>query len=419
MVIDSFRSRRSPRIMASRVHLDLKTVNHRTADLFGCLAAFCLVVNFIIGSAAAYAFVLSGMLVFLSRFSASLSGIRKSWPLLTLPLMALISTFWSDAPSLTLRSGLQLILTFWIAAAIGNACSLRNIVLAVFFGYVAACCTAIPSIPNSLASGIPLQGAFESKNAFAIYAQMLMIFSLFISFDKSRSTYMRIFAFSVFTVASVMTALSQSRGAIVIAVLSTIMFLLLLLFSKAKLSFRILTLVFCLTFMIPVAWFAENLADFTMSVNETVLRKDATLTGRTDLWIKAKDLHSEAPLMGKGYQSFWREGNPDAEAIWRQFGISNRHGFNFHNEFFEILVSLGYFGTVILVSIWSYLTIFLAYKNLRYPHIFFSFFSSILAVFIMRSFAEVSIFNPFSLNAFILVFCYVASVSRSRIIAFH
>ena len=49
-------------------------------------------------------------------------------------------------------------------------------------------------------------------------------------------------------------------------------------------------------------------------------------------------------MLGRGYYAFWRQGNLDAEGLWRYFGIDSRGGFTFHNTLVDILVTLGWIG---------------------------------------------------------------------------
>jgi exopolysaccharide production protein ExoQ len=76
--------------------------------------------------------------------------------------------------------------------------------------------------------------------------------------------------------------------------------------------------------------------------------KDPTLTGRTYLWFRARDLIADSPILGKGFGAFWQQGNLDAEGLWRFAQIATRQGFNFHNTLYDTLVSLGWLGAIVL-----------------------------------------------------------------------
>jgi exopolysaccharide production protein ExoQ len=100
--------------------------------------------------------------------------------------------------------------------------------------------------------------------------------------------------------------------------------------------------------MLAVGLSYQWLASAMIQAGAAIFDKDPTLTGRTYLWYRAGDLIREAPLLGRGYQAFWLQGNTDAEGLWRYFGIQERGGFTFHNTAVEILVTLGWVGVMVI-----------------------------------------------------------------------
>ena len=65
----------------------------------------------------------------------------------------------------------------------------------------------------------------------------------------------------------------------------------------------------------------------------SVLDRDTTLTGRTNMWA---DLLKEAinPILGAGYQSFWL--GPGAERIWAKYYF---HPTQAHNGYLEVYLN--------------------------------------------------------------------------------
>ena len=59
-------------------------------------------------------------------------------------------------------------------------------------------------------------------------------------------------------------------------------------------------------------------ADFLLSF----FGKDATLTGRTDLWLAILDLIKQKPLLGWGYMATWVPTDPQTAAIQQQFALA-------------------------------------------------------------------------------------------------
>jgi exopolysaccharide production protein ExoQ len=81
------------------------------------------------------------------------------------------------------------------------------------------------------------------------------------------------------------------------------------------------------------------------------LGKDATLTGRTELWAHAQTLIWERPFLGTGYHAFWQIDNPLAVQLWVENYVPVGSGFNFHNLYFNTGVELGALGLIFLVAL--------------------------------------------------------------------
>jgi exopolysaccharide production protein ExoQ len=112
--------------------------------------------------------------------------------------------------------------------------------------------------------------------------------------------------------------------------------------------------------------------------------KDPTLTGRTYLWQRAGDLINDTPWLGRGFRSFWLQGNPDAEGLWQYAGITSREGFNFHNTAIEILVHIGWFGLIVSGVVVIIALTFLVARFLARPNLFLCFWLSMLIYELVR-----------------------------------
>jgi exopolysaccharide production protein ExoQ len=139
--------------------------------------------------------------------------------------------------------------------------------------------------------------------------------------------------------------------------------------------------------------------------------KDVTLTGRTYLWSEAVRLSEDQRLFGWGYQSFWVQGQMDAERLWFEFYIEGRGGFHFHNLYVETAVGLGLVGVGLMLFflIWNVgaavrVTLYGPTRGIG---------STILGTFILllaRSFSEVDFLGPFGTGA-LLMFAFAAMLS--------
>jgi O-antigen ligase len=77
-----------------------------------------------------------------------------------------------------------------------------------------------------------------------------------------------------------------------------------------------------------------------------LLGRDATLTGRTDIWKAVLSFHTN-PLIGTGYESFWMGGRIDRVAtILGYKGISEAH-----NGYLQMYLDMGWIGLAFLVGV--------------------------------------------------------------------
>ena len=130
--------------------------------------------------------------------------------------------------------------------------------------------------------------------------------------------------------------------------------------------------------------------------------KDLTLTGRTYLWQRAYDLINETPWLGRGFRSFWLQGNPDAEGLWQYAGIVSRDGFNFHNTAIEILVHFGWVGLVVYGAVVIIALGFLVARFLVRPNLFVCFWLSVLIYELVRMPIESIGFTEFYFSTVLL-----------------
>jgi len=131
-------------------------------------------------------------------------------------------------------------------------------------------------------------------------------------------------------------ALSTSGSTILQGIIYFYIFSLYLLAARG--GGRILSILGCLP-LLGVAVMAAIAPDVLFGL----MGKDATLTGRTDLWPYVLDFISQRPLLGWGYRSFWQVDNPLAADLWKKLGWSPPHA---HNGYLELLMDVGYVGSV-------------------------------------------------------------------------
>jgi O-antigen ligase len=100
-----------------------------------------------------------------------------------------------------------------------------------------------------------------------------------------------------------------------------------------------------LKFLIPASLCLYMVLQYGFGINGQLagmVGRDATLTGRTDLWKLLLGMHTN-PLLGTGYESFWL--GPRLAYVWQKFtgGINEAH-----NGYLEIYLNLGSIGLSLL-----------------------------------------------------------------------
>ncbi len=177
-----------------------------------------------------------------------------------------------------------------------------------------------------------LQGIYAHKNVFGAAMAVGVFGALYLFIiDKSRQRYY----FGVAVLLLLCDVLSTSGTTILQGVFYFYMSLLYLLAARGGFG-RILSIIGSLT-LVGVFVIAVAAPDLLFGS----IGKDATLTGRTDLWPYVLDFIRERPWLGWGFRSFWQSDNPLAVEVWNALGWVVPEA---HNGLLELLLDVGYIG---------------------------------------------------------------------------
>jgi exopolysaccharide production protein ExoQ len=92
-------------------------------------------------------------------------------------------------------------------------------------------------------------------------------------------------------------------------------------------------------------WLSDNADVLFASIG-----RDATLTGRADLWPFVMEMIWQQPWFGYGYGGFWQGLNGESAYVWRAAGWTPTHP---HNGFLALWLDLGLFGLVLFfIGFW-------------------------------------------------------------------
>jgi exopolysaccharide production protein ExoQ len=363
--------------------------------IFGAFAA--LVLNAMFGPLAALTFMGCGGLLIVSNVPASIDSIRRWWFVLLLPAYCLLTALWSQYPANSLRYGAQLAFTFIVAIVMTGRLSTTSLMRLMFLVYGIGVIASI--LFGRTGTGGAWLGVFGSKNAFAAHIAVFALIAMAVAVDGKSPWLLRLGGLVGTLASAPLLVLAQSAGAsLMVAPCAAIVVLSIL---SVRLSGMQKLFMFAMLIIISAA-----LVVVVVTTGDALLAgilegsgKDATLTGRTDLWATGLSYIAERPLQGLGYRSFWVLGFAPAEELWAMFDVPSGAGFNFHNTYISNAVEIGLVGLGLQVAIMYGGAILMAIYTFARPNAPNALLLSLQTLMILRSFIEVEVFFEFSIRS--------------------
>ena len=363
--------------------------------IFGAFAA--LVLNAMLGPLAALTFMACGGLLILSNIPASIDSLRRWWFVLLLPAYCLLTALWSQYPANSLRYGLQLTFTLVVAIVMTGRLSTASLMRLMFIVYAVGVIASI--LLGRTGTGGAWLGVFGSKNAFAAHIAVFALIAVAVAADGKSPLLLRLAGAAGAVASAPLLVLAQSAGASLMV--APCLAIILLTILAARLTG--MQKVFVVTMLAIVA---AALTIVVMTTGDALLAeilegsgKDATLTGRTDLWATGMSYIAERPLQGLGYRSFWVLGFAPAEELWAMFDVPSGAGFNFHNTYISNAVEIGLIGLALQIAIMYGGALLMAAYTVARPNAPNALLLALQALMILRSFIEVEVFFEFSIRS--------------------
>jgi exopolysaccharide production protein ExoQ len=179
------------------------------------------------------------------------------------------------------------------------------------------------------------RGIYFHKNAFGKWMALSMIICL-INCPKNKK--ISFIWYVALALSVVMLFLAKSSASLIVAFGLVIIFSILSIFRlKYELMFPAVNFTILLV-TITTTWIMDN-ADAILGT----FGKDATLTGRKELWQFLIDMALRRPLLGYGYGAFWGVGSA-SEEVWKAFSWSPP---NAHNGYIDTWLNIGLIGLLI------------------------------------------------------------------------
>ncbi len=276
-------------------------------------------------------------------------AVSRNWPVFVWPAIAIASVAWSLAPAVSLRGGMQLLMTTVIAVFIGSRFSLRAILTALT---VVLTLTAVVSL-MMLFAGDPaaynesggFRGAFAHKNTLGLRMNILFAAAIVLALSAPGA---RAALIGAATISGYVLVLSQSATSQILALATPAIIMTLFAFRRGlKEAFAAGS---ALSAIFAACLVGALVSDVDpVSVVLESFGKDATLTGRTWLWEIGLGEIAKHPLIGGGYQAFWANAQGNEVLHIRHVLIESVNGF--HNVGIEVWNDLGLPGLAALVGV--------------------------------------------------------------------
>lgn len=339
-------------------------------------------------------------------YKRALGDYRRFFWIIAFAILACLSAFWSAAPGVTARAGVQLLSHVVCALIAARTVSVRTLNLGALGGILMVVMFSIAFGQYNLDpidGTYSFVGAFSSKNQLGLFSSLGIYFAFTaIAIQHERGLWRLLAVFCGLLCAYTLHA-SQSATS-VLAIGATLAMLICLklamLFSPSARKGGL------------VAGMAVGLLFVSVALNlgaaDAVLGafgKDSTLTGRTYLWQQGWEAAMQSPWFGVGYQGYWVQGFSEAERLWQEFYIGSRAGFHFHNTYIEVLVELGLAGilAIAVLMVRVPLGLLLRLIDARRDPASFTLLG-IAVMFLIRSFVEVDVINPYVIGSFLVYY---------------
>lgn len=330
---------------------------------------------------------------------------RLSW-VVAFAVFACLSVFWSAAPPVTARAGIQFLSHVVCALIAARTVGVRTLSLGAVIGI---CAVLLYSFAFGQYNYDPLDGtysfvgAFSSKNQLGLFSSLGIYFAFSCLFILRERGMARVLALVCGAMSVVALAKAQSATSVLAIAVTLAVLLCLMIAMRFSPSMRKGGLVAGVLIALVLAFAAVNMGALDLVLG--AFGKDSTLTGRTYLWSQGWAATAQAPLLGVGYQAYWVQGFSEAERLWDEFYIGSRSGFHFHNTYIEVLVELGWAGFLLIAMLMIRIPLGLLMRlvNARSdPGAFVMF--GIALMFLVRSFVEVDVINPYVVGSFLLYY---------------
>lgn len=280
------------------------------------------------------------------RWKKSLHVFTKQWPVWLLVGLALISIIWSfntkTTPNRSIALAGSTLFGFYLAARYSIRDQLKLLALSFTVIIIMSFLMAI-IIPEygTFTYGIhggSWRGIYTHKNWLGRMMTISSLVFLILAMEEKQQK-LRYWINLGFSISLLLLARSSSSMINLVTVLSIIP-----IYSVFRWRYLILmpTAIAIIALGSSLSlWFNANAAAIFGSIG-----KDATLTGRTDMWPYIIEMVAKQPWLGYGYSAFWGDWDSPGATVWRAAQWTPP---NAHNGLLDMLLDLGLLGVSVFL----------------------------------------------------------------------
>jgi O-antigen ligase len=291
---------------------------------------------------------LAGLAVLINlRREAFFTTAFKNLPVIALCGLVFVSSLWSVAMGLSAKRAVvhlnTILLALYVASRMDFDQAVRCVAQSIAIGAVGSLIAGLGFHTIGLMHTPGLvgkwRGVYSHKNPLAQAMGLGVVFELYLCVRGPR----RPLHGSLLVLETLLIVLSNSITVLLIVLLSLAAFGAYFLVRRPG-ALRRITLV-----LAPLAVGAPLLALIDHpTLLATLAGRDASLSGRTELWSGVVHAILQRPVLGYGFQSFWDSGEPLALEIWTAIGWNAP---NSHNGLLEVALCLGLVGVLFVGAV--------------------------------------------------------------------
>lgn len=274
------------------------------------------------------------------RWKKTLYFLRKDFWLYSLILLSAVSIIWSFEASTTLKNSFSLINSSLFGLYFASRYSLKqqlhllawNFAIIIILSFVFAIALPKYGIQSDL-DGSKWRGVFTHKNGLGARMVTSSMTFFILGYQTQRRSWLFWAGFSL----SILLLRLSASGSSLVNLLMIILAFFAFQIWRWSYQFMVPTLIMMATISQSLYFWLSSDANVLFSA----IGKDATLTGRTELWPLVIDKIWKHPWLGYGYGGFWQGWNGESADIWLAAAWTPNHP---HNGYLALCLDLGLLG---------------------------------------------------------------------------